>query len=126
MQRSERLLLGGFLVLALNSLYLAARSDASLFYFANVGLHLALGLGVAAGAGSLVRRHWASLPALLRAAALALAAATAFGAFLMVVGATRPWRWALWTHIVLAALAALLVLVHGLGKVLPRPARPDT
>ncbi|PYQ24588.1 MAG: hypothetical protein DMF79_01390 [Acidobacteria bacterium] len=36
-QRSERLLLAGFFVLALNSLYLAARSDASLFYFANVG-----------------------------------------------------------------------------------------
>ncbi|PYQ24589.1 MAG: hypothetical protein DMF79_01395, partial [Acidobacteria bacterium] len=42
----------------------------------------------------------------------------------MVVGATRPWRWALWTHIVLAALAALLVLVHGLRAALPRPARP--
>src|SRR5207245_2507337 len=123
-QRNERLLVAGFLVLALNSLYLAARADASLFYFANVGLHLALGLGVAAGVGSLIRRHWASLPALLRTAAVSFTGASAFGAFLMVVGATRPWRWALWTHIVLAALAALLVLVHGLGKVLPRPARP--
>jgi len=123
-QRPERLRLGGFLVLALNSLYLAARSDASLFYFANVGLHLALGLAVAAAAGRLVRRHWASLPGLLRAAAVAFAGASAFGAFLMVVGATRPWRWALWTHIVLAGLAALLLLVHGRRAALPRPARP--
>jgi tetratricopeptide (TPR) repeat protein len=103
--------------------YLAARSDASLFYFANIGAHLLLGLAVAAAGGRLVRRHWTALPALLRLAAAAFAGASVFGGFLMIVGATRPFRWALWTHIGLAALAAALVLVHGLRAFLPASAR---
>ncbi|HSB61899.1 MAG TPA: multiheme c-type cytochrome, partial [Vicinamibacteria bacterium] len=121
--RRERLLLAGLLVLALNSLYLAARSDPSLLYFANVVLHPVLGLAAAAALGRLVRRHWAALPVLTRAAAVAFSGATAFGGFLMVAGATRPYRWALWAHIVLAALAALLVLAQGLRAALPGPAR---
>jgi len=41
MRRRERMLAGVLLVLGLNSLYLAARADASLLYFGNVGLHVA-------------------------------------------------------------------------------------
>ncbi len=123
MDRSNRPLLAGLIVLALNSLYLAARSDASLFYFANLGAHLVLGLAVAAAGARLVRRHWTALPVLLRMASAAFAGASVFGAFLMVVGATRPFRWALWTHMLLAALAALLGLVHGLRSVRPAAAR---
>ncbi len=57
----ERILAGALLALVANSVYLAARADASLFYFANVALHVTLGVAVAAAIGRLVRRHWAGL-----------------------------------------------------------------
>ena len=50
-----------------------------------------------------------------------LGAGTAFGILLLFTGATRPWRWALWTHVVLTALAALAFAarVAAGGLVLP-------
>jgi hypothetical protein len=41
-----------FILLVLNSAYLAARADASLFYFANVALHAVLGLVLEGPRGS--------------------------------------------------------------------------
>ena len=63
MERRERVLAVALLALGLNSVYLAARADASLFYFGNVVLHVALGLGTAAALGRRVRRHWTALDA---------------------------------------------------------------
>ena len=63
MGRRERVLAGALVVLGLNSLYLAARADATLLYFANVGLHVVLGIGAASALGRLARRHWATLDA---------------------------------------------------------------
>ena len=123
MERRERLLLAGLLVLALNSLYLAARSDAHLFYFANVALHVGLGAATAVLAGGMIRRRWSRLPGLLRAAAVAFAGAGAFGALLAVTGTTRDWRWALWVHLALGGLAAVLALAHGLAGVVAGRAR---
>ena len=50
----SRRLTFGFLLLVLNSAYLVARAEATLFYFANVALHVALGL-VVTNAGALFR-----------------------------------------------------------------------
>ena len=63
MGRRERMLAGALVVLGLNSLYLAARADASLLYFANVGLHVVRGVAMAAALGRRARRHWAALDA---------------------------------------------------------------
>src|SRR6185503_1134754 len=86
-----------FLVLVANSAYLAARADPTVFYFANIVLHLVLGAGLCAHV--LVRhgRTWRAWPGLLRAAAPLLAVAAVFGGVLVVVGATRAHRWMLWT-----------------------------
>ena len=90
---------GTLLALGLNSLYLAARADASLFYFANVAAHLALGVAAAALVGSRVRRNWPGLDALWRAAAVLFSLGSGLGLALMVTGATRPFRPLLYAHI---------------------------
>jgi tetratricopeptide (TPR) repeat protein len=98
-----------FLVLVLNSAYLALRAEPSLFYFGNVVLHVGLGLGLAVVAARRVGRN---LPRLLVAAAPFLAAAAVSGITMLIVGATRPYRWILKAHIATAAAGALLVLAQ--------------
>ena len=117
----ERLLASGLVVLGLNSLYLAARADASIFYFGNVLLHLVLGMAVAAALGQLVRRRWRSLDGPWRAAAILFSAGSALGLVLMVTGATRPFRPLLYAHIACVAASALLALAAGLRRAQPLP-----
>jgi tetratricopeptide (TPR) repeat protein len=119
MERREPFLAGALLVLGIDSLYLAARASASLFYFANVGLHVVLGLAVALALGGLVRRRWPSLGWTWRAAAAAFGAGAVLGAVLLFSGATRPFRPVLYAHIALVALGALLALAAGLRGVRP-------
>ncbi|HEX9190151.1 MAG TPA: hypothetical protein VGB87_23945, partial [Vicinamibacteria bacterium] len=90
MNRRQGLVAGAVLALGLNSLYLAARAQASLFYFGNVALHVVLGLVVAALVGRLARRRWASLDGAWRLAALVSAVGAVLGATLLVTGTTRP------------------------------------
>jgi tetratricopeptide (TPR) repeat protein len=105
-------LAGAFLVLVLNSAYLAARADATLFYFANVALHVALGAGVLVAASRVLPRAWAPLPGWLRASVAVLAVGAALGLVLTVTGATRPYRGLLIAHIALTAAGATPVLIH--------------
>jgi tetratricopeptide (TPR) repeat protein len=107
----ERILGGALLALAVNSVYLAARADATLFYFANVALHVGLGAAVAAAIAWLARRHWASLDLLWRAAGLLFAAGAVLGLLLTVTGTTRRFRPLLYAHIALVAAGALLALL---------------
>jgi Tfp pilus assembly protein PilF len=119
MERREPFLVGALLLLGINSVYLAARASASLFYFANVGLHVALGVAVALALGGLVRRRWPSLGWTWRAAVGAFGAGAVLGTALLFTGATRPFRPVLYAHIGLVGLGALLALAAGL-----RGARP--
>jgi len=98
--------------LAANSAYLAARHDATLFYFVNVAAHPLLGLALLALAWPWIRRGLGGLALLARLAAAPLALAVATGAGLLVTGATQPWRWLLWTHIACAAVGTMLLLAH--------------
>src|SRR5262245_54382132 len=100
----------GFLVLVANSAYLAARADASPFYFANVVLHMALGLWLLARLLLRPARGWRRWPRLLLAAAPLLALGAFLGLALMVAGATRPHRWLLYAHMASAGAGAVLVL----------------
>ena len=88
--------------LLMNAAYVAALPTATIFYVANVALHLLLGLsGVVA-----LCWQWRRSPKI----ALLLAAAV-LGGFLLVKGATTDHRVALWGHVALA--------VTGLGVLLP-------
>ncbi|MGD8895548.1 MAG: multiheme c-type cytochrome, partial [Acidobacteriota bacterium] len=110
MTRRDALLIASLLALGMNSLYLGARADASPVYFANVGLHIVLGLALAGALTVRVRRHWRGLPVLGRAAVLAFGAGSALGASLLFTGTTRPFRPLLYAHVGLIGLGAALML----------------
>ncbi len=127
MTRRDTILAGALVALGLNSLYLGARADAGLVYFANVGLHVVLGLGAAVALAVRVRRHWSALPALVRAAATVAGLGALLGTALLATGATRAFRPLLYTHIVLMALGAALALAalrRPAWLATPRGARP--
>jgi tetratricopeptide (TPR) repeat protein len=102
----------GFLVLIVNSAYLAARADASPFYFANVALHLLLGVALATAAAMRLAGHRGSRPPLAVTAVVLLGAAAASGLILMFVGATRPHHWLLYAHIGCAVAGTLVLMVQ--------------
>lgn len=108
-------LLLGFVLLVVNSAYLVARADASLFYFANVALHVALGLALAVAALPALRGAWRGLSWPLRVGVALLAAGALLGVALLVFGATRPYRWLLYAHIACTTLGTLPVLASLLG-----------
>jgi tetratricopeptide (TPR) repeat protein len=116
------------ILLLANSLYLGVTAAATPFYFANVVLHLALGIGVSVGAVRWLRRRAGRLSAAGRVAAGLLGAAAILGLVLMVTGATRPFYPLLLAHIATAtagsalglALAARAALRTVRGR--PRPA----
>ena len=96
---SHRLLAGGALVLLINTAYVWAFASPTIFYMGNVLLHVVLGTAVVAGFLVLWRQRVPTL------AAAALIVSLALGLFLTWAGATTPNRWALWAHILAAALA---------------------
>lgn len=97
------------LLLVLNSAYLAARADPSLFYYAQVGLHVLLGLAV--GVLGLRALRGPLRPSTRADRALAVLAGLALlsGLALALTGATRPFRALLATHVALAVAATLAV-----------------
>ena len=107
-------------ILLLNTAYLAAFASPTVFYFANVVVHMVLGVAVAAFfAVEVVRRrfqppraHRTAVRALIVLSAIVLAAGTGFGILIMFVGAAGRWRWLLPVHIglMLAGGAPLLAL----------------
>jgi hypothetical protein len=87
--------------LLVNAAYVAALPSATIFYVANVLLHVLLGV-----AGVVVLCwQWRRSPriALLLTAAL-------LGGFLLAKGATSDHRWALWAHVVLAVTGLAMLL----------------
>lgn len=94
-------------VLLLNTAYLAAFASPTLFYFANVVLHMGLGVALAAAGTVLAVRAGVpalrSMPGAPRVAiilgAVLLTAGTLAGLLIMVVGAAGTWRWLLPAHI---------------------------
>ncbi|HEY6346828.1 MAG TPA: tetratricopeptide repeat protein [Bryobacteraceae bacterium] len=103
-------------VLLVNAAYVAALPSATVFYVANVLLHVLLG---AAGVVVLCWQ-WRNIPLTRTTHSLCaypkialLLTAALLGGFLLAKGATTDHRWALWAHIVLA--------VTGLAMLLPSP-----
>jgi tetratricopeptide (TPR) repeat protein len=94
----------GLGVLLVNSAYLAAFAHPSIFYVANMLLHLGLGLGLMVLAGLWARRYpW-------EGGAFLLSGLPAI--YLAVRGNTIDHRWALWLHILLAVPAVVLIGVR--------------
>ncbi len=88
--------------LLLNSSYLLAFASPTVFYMANVLLHVLLGAAFVLAVIRFGRRRHAGL--------LVVLAASALGVYLAIAGALRSNQWALVTHELLGGLAMVLVL----------------
>jgi tetratricopeptide (TPR) repeat protein len=93
--------LWALILLAVSGAYLAAFAHATIFYEANVLLHLALGLALALVAARYVRRYPMECGIFLGAALAAL--------YLVFRGNTYDQRGVLWLHIGLAEIALALI-----------------
>ena len=97
----RRLAAWGLILLAVNGAYLAAFAHATIFYEANVMLHLALGLALALVAARYVRRYPMECGIFLAAALVAI--------YLVFRGNTYDQRGVLWLHILLAEIALAII-----------------
>jgi tetratricopeptide (TPR) repeat protein len=109
---AARFLWAGFFVLLLNSAYLKAFPDATLWYFTQVALHPVLGVVLSVGVlFPLIRRRWTI--GWMGGVTIALASvALASGAAILIVGATTSNRFIVNVHVASATVAAALLFVH--------------
>jgi tetratricopeptide (TPR) repeat protein len=107
------LVAGLFLLLLINSAYLAAFASPSIFYMGNVLFHVYAGVALAVCFAWLLIRNPELRRGMLPAAAT-FAVSFALGIILATYGNLRADRWTLWVHIAagLAGVAALLVYSH--------------
>ncbi len=102
-----RVLRAGFVLLLLNSVYIAASATPSLFFYSNIAVHVLLGTALTIGA--IV--YWAGvrprLSAFSSVVALLFLATVAAGVWLAAVGATRLHQRVIDVHRGLAIVAAL-------------------
>src|SRR5579872_4964589 len=85
-----------FLILLLNTAYVAALPSPTIFYMGNVLLHLVLGVVLTVALLFLLREF--------PFAAGFFLAASALGIYLAIAGNTTPHRWALFAHILAAVI----------------------
>jgi tetratricopeptide (TPR) repeat protein len=104
MRNRQRWLLGGLLLLILNSSYLVVSGDPTLFYLSNVLLHVFLGVALVLGTVLVLGRlDRALLPPMFF-----LGAAGATGIYLILVGNLSPQRPVLVAHIAAGVLGAVV------------------
>lgn len=102
-----RLIRIAFVLLLLNSAYLAARSDPTLFYFANVALHVLGGLALVVAAGWSLWRHGVPRQRSVVLFGLMCIPAVVLGATLIVTGASRRFQSVLDAHMAAGVIAGL-------------------
>src|SRR5271165_5544399 len=101
----KQLIAFAFVALLINAAYVAALPSATVFYVANVLLHVVLGLVAAVGLWWLYQQEtWI--------AAGFYTGSLAFGLWLTWFGATRPNRWAVILHVTMALLATIALLPY--------------
>jgi tetratricopeptide (TPR) repeat protein len=100
-----------YLVLLVNSSYLAAYADPTLFYFGNVAMHLILGVVLTIVLAAYAFRSFSQFSRTMKLAILLLAVSAGLGLFMMKFGATRQYRWALYSHISFAIAGSIPLLL---------------
>jgi tetratricopeptide (TPR) repeat protein len=108
--RAIRLLVIAFVILLVNSSYLAAYASPTLFYFGNIALHILFGGAVAIVFAGFAAKCFMTFSWPLRVATILLLAGAGVGAYITKVGATHQYYWALVTHIALSAAGSVLLL----------------
>ena len=108
----RKIALAIFLILLLNSAYLFSFGEPTLFYIFNVLLHVGLGIVLILPFGIYTYKQFRRISTPGRVGVIGIAVGIVTGGYLMIVGATTPYRWLLITHIVSVGVGSLLFSVH--------------
>ncbi len=108
----RKISLSVFLILLLNSAYLFSFGEPTLFYIFNVLLHVGLGIVLILPFGIYTYKQFRRISTSGRVGVIGIAIGIVTGGYLMIVGATTPYRWLLITHIVSVGVGSLLFSVH--------------
>ncbi len=95
-----------------NSAYLYASESASLFYLANIFIHLGFGFLLLVVLFLFFRRQYQEMQPEARLAGILLFLAGLLGVVLIYTGATRPYQWLLTVHVIVACAGAALTFLH--------------
>ena len=101
---------------SLNTAYLAGFTSASAFYYANVVLHLGLGIALSAVLGRAFLRSRHEWPGLVSVLVAVLGSGITIGLAITVIGASGPLRWLLPVHIILTLAGGVPLAVYALGS----------
>ena len=111
-----------FLILLINSAYLFSFGEPTLFYIFNVLLHVGLGviliIPFSIYTYQYLRRSSQThiqkkeISTLGQAGSIGIIVGIISGGYLMIVGATTPYRWLLITHIVSVSAGSILLCIH--------------
>ncbi len=101
-----------FLILLINSAYLFSFGEPTLFYILNVLFHITLGIFLIIPFSVYLCKKIKSITLIERVSILNIIVGILSGAYLMIVGATTPYRWLLITHIISISIGSILLCVH--------------
>ena len=110
-----------FLVLLVNTAYIAAFASPTVFYMGNVLFHLVLGLALSIAVIFLIANHADIRRSISAALALFLISFLA-ASYLVAAGNIREHRWVLWTHIATALLGVAALIPYARKQQRFRPA----
>ena len=96
----------------LNGAYLYTFDSPSVFYLANILLHLGLGILLFLAIALLLKRQFRELEPEARLACILLFLAALVGILLIYTGTTRPFRLLLTAHVLLACLGSAAAFLH--------------
>lgn len=108
----RKIALSAFLILLINSSYLFGFGEPTLFYIFNVLLHVGLGSVLILPFGIYTYKQFSRISTLGRMGIIGIAIGIVTGGYLMIVGATTPYRWLLILHIVSVGVGSLLFSTH--------------
>ena len=108
----RKILFSAFLILLVNSAYLFGFGEPTVFYISNVLFHIGLGVALILPFGIYLYQHRNRTARLEQLGHLGIIIGIISGGYLMIVGATTPYRWLLITHIISISTGSLLLCVH--------------
>ena len=108
----RKLSLAAFLILLLNSAYLFSFGEPTLFYISNVLLHVGFGIVLILPFCIYTYKKFKRVSKLGQIGSIGIAIGIITGVYLMIVGATTPYRWLLITHIISVSLGSLLFCIY--------------
>ena len=108
----RKISLSALLILLINSAYLFSFGEPTLFYISNVLFHVGLGIALVLPFSIYAYKQFRHISTLGQIGIIGIAVGIISGGYLMVVGATTPYRWLLITHIITVGVGSLLFSVH--------------